>query len=91
VELDEFGLLRVDDRWVALSPIQERLMRQFLAEPGAPIARADIAEEIGVAGGSRSRTIDSHILRLRTRIQPLGLTIHTIRGRGFLLAAPQGA
>ncbi|HUQ39124.1 MAG TPA: winged helix-turn-helix domain-containing protein [Acidimicrobiales bacterium] len=88
-ELDDFGLLRVDDAWVALSPIQERLMRRFLAEAGAPVARAELAQEIGITSGSRSRTIDSHILRLRTRIQPLGLTIHTIRGRGFLLASPQ--
>jgi DNA-binding response OmpR family regulator len=88
-ELDEFGLLRVGEGWVALSPTQERLMRRLLARTGEPVARSELAEEIGVHGSTRSRTIDSHILRLRNRIRPLGLSIHTIRGRGFLLSPNQ--
>jgi DNA-binding response OmpR family regulator len=88
-ELDEFGLLRLGDGWVALSPTQERLMRRFLAHRGEPVARSELADAIGAAGSSRSRTIDSHILRLRHRIRPLGLIIHTIRGRGFLLSPNQ--
>ena len=39
-------------------------------------------------GGDRpgSGALRVHILRLRRRIAPLGLVIHTLPGRGYLLA-----
>jgi DNA-binding response OmpR family regulator len=87
-ELDEFGVLRHHGSWVALSPVQESLMRRLLARFGLPVPRQQLRAEVWPESAS-PRTIDAHMFRLRDRIQPLGLFIHTIRGRGFILAPAQ--
>jgi DNA-binding response OmpR family regulator len=87
-QLDEFGLLRHHGEWVALSPVQESLMRRLLAHFGSPVARRELTDDLWPEAPT-TRSIDTHMLRLRLRIAPLGLFIHTIRGRGFLLAPAQ--
>jgi two-component system response regulator TctD len=83
--LDEFGVLRTDDGWTALSPVQEHIVRTLVEHFGEPVARTDLADAAWPDGGRASHTIDIHIHRLRPRLAALGLVIHTLRGRGFLL------
>lgn len=82
--LDEFGVLRVGDAWVALSPVQEQLMRPLLARFGAPVARTTLTEAAW-PDGEPLRALDMHMAKLRARIAPLGLAVLTLRGRGFVL------
>jgi DNA-binding response OmpR family regulator len=83
--LDEFGVLRTVSGWVALSPLQERIMRLLIDNFGEPVARTDLAATAWPDGDRDRHTIDIHIHRLRPRLAEVGLIVHTLRGRGFLL------
>ncbi|HYF44961.1 MAG TPA: helix-turn-helix domain-containing protein [Acidimicrobiales bacterium] len=88
--LDEDGVLRADDGWVALPPVESRLAAQLLDRWGAVVSRADLARAGWPAGAPGRNALDVHVLRLRRRLEPLGLAIRTVRSRGYLLerAAP---
>jgi DNA-binding winged helix-turn-helix (wHTH) protein len=84
-ELDDDGLLRRDGAWVATSPKEELALRELLRHWRRLVSRqrlADAAWPEGVPGASALSTL---VHRLRRRIRPLGLTIKTIRSRGFVM------
>jgi hypothetical protein len=83
VRLDDTGILRLGQAWVALTPIEARLMRLFLDRAGTVVSRGELAS----AGwpGEASRALDPSLQRLRARIAPLGLRIVNIRRRGYIL------
>lgn len=85
VHLDEFGLLRSGDTWISLSPTQEVLMRALIEHRGEVVGRAQLAAAAWPSGGPDRHAIDVHIHKLRARVEALGLVIHTVRGRGFML------
>jgi DNA-binding response OmpR family regulator len=84
VLVDDDDILRRGDAWVALSPIEARLARAFLEDCGRLLGR----KTLGIAGWPdgvpNPRSVDSRIKSLRRRVAPLGLRIHSIRGRGYL-------
>ena len=82
--IDDDGLLRRRDQWVALSPIEARLARAFLERPGQLLGRKTLGNAGWPEGVPNDRSVDSRIKTLRPRVAPLGLRIHTIRGRGYL-------
>jgi DNA-binding winged helix-turn-helix (wHTH) protein len=84
VFIDEFGLLHRGRGWVALSPSQERILRVLLDRFGAPVRRQELIEAVW-PGNEPVRALDVAMTRLRAKIEPAGLLVHTIRGRGFLL------
>jgi len=85
--LDEFGVLTFGDGWVPLSPLEETIVRRLLDSFGTTVARDDLIAEAWPDGGRGPRAIDTKIHRLRNRLAPLGLAIHTVRRRGFVLDA----
>jgi hypothetical protein len=88
--LDDDGVLRVGERWVALPPVEARLARVLVDRFGAVVSR-DGLTRAGWPGGSSSRNaLDVHVLRLRRRLAPLGLAIRTVRSRGYLLERADG-
>ena len=88
--LDEDGVLRVGDRWVALPPVEARLAKVLVERFGAVVSR-DTLTRTGWPGGSTSRNaLDVHVLRLRRRLQPVGLAIRTVRSRGYLMERVPG-
>ncbi len=85
--LDEDGLIRMGDQWVALPPVEHRLAHALLAKLGTVVTR-DALSRAGWPDGAPGRNaLDVHVLRLRRRLAPLRLTIHTVRSRGYLLEA----
>lgn len=89
--IDDDGVLRVDDRWVALPPVEARLASALLERFGAVVSR-DSLTKAGWPGGSSSRNaLDVHVLRLRRRLAPLQLAIRTVRSRGYLLERANAA
>jgi DNA-binding response OmpR family regulator len=83
--LDEDGVLRVLDRWVPLPPMEARLMALLLERRGTVVSR-DALARAGWPGGAPGRNaLDVHVLRVRRRIEGLGLAIRTVRSRGYLL------
>ena len=69
-----------------LPPLVARLMGVLLGGFGQGVPTEDLLA--GGWGGARPGrgALRVHILRLRRRIAPLGLVIHTLPGRGYLLA-----
>jgi DNA-binding winged helix-turn-helix (wHTH) protein len=84
-EIDEDGLLRHQDAWVSLSPVEQALTRALLERFGAVVARDMLASRAWPEGAPTRNALDVHVLRLRRRLAPLGLEIRTVRSRGYLL------
>jgi two-component system, OmpR family, response regulator len=84
--LDADGVLRADGRWVALPPLESRVLGELLACPGDLVMRRDL-----VAAGwpddapADERALDGVVKRLRRRVGPLGVQIYTLPRLGFLL------
>jgi hypothetical protein len=84
-ELDADGLLRLADGWVSLPPVEARLATALLGRLGAVVSRDQLARAGWPKGAPGRNALDVHVLRLRRRIAPLGLSIKTVRSRGYLL------
>lgn len=82
--LDDDDILRRADQWVALSPIEARLARAFLANPGRLLGRTTLGRAGWPDGVPNDRSVDSRIKTLRRRVGAFGLHIATVRGRGYL-------
>ncbi|MCX7620104.1 MAG: winged helix-turn-helix domain-containing protein [Acidimicrobiales bacterium] len=83
--LDTDGVLRFDGRWVSLPPVEARLMRALVARFGAVVSREHLTRAGWPDGSPGRNALDVHVLRLRRRIEPIGLVIKTVRSRGYLL------
>ena len=84
-DLDEHGVLRFRGRWVPLPPVEARLTAALLDRFGAGGSRA-ARTRAGWPGGAGGRNpLDVHVLRLRRRLNGVGLAIRTVRARGYLL------
>ncbi len=84
-EIDGDGLLHAGDEWVALPPIEQRLATMLIERPSAVVSRETLSRA-GWPGETATRNaLDVHMLRLRRRIEPLGLSIRTVRSRGYVL------
>ena len=82
--LGDHGVVWRGPTWVALSPIEERLTAAFLARPGRVLSRRRLEQLGWPSGVPNSRAIDARIKVLRTRVAPIGVRIHTVRGQGYL-------
>lgn len=83
--LDEWGVLRFGTRQVTLPPLEARLA-SVLVEAFRSVVRRDDLTRVGWPGDNPGRNaLDVHILRLRRRVEPIGLSIRTVRSRGYLL------
>jgi DNA-binding winged helix-turn-helix (wHTH) protein len=85
-ELDADGLLRFGGRWVALSPVQARVVAVLLDRFGDTVTTYD--ELRAAAWGSSDRSpqaLATLVKRLRRRIEPIGLDVLTVRLRGYVL------
>ncbi len=83
--LDGDGVLRVNGTWVSLPPVEARLTNALLSRYGSVVSRDALASSGWPEGAPGRNALDVHVLRLRRRIAPLGLTIRTVRSRGYLL------
>ncbi len=71
---------------VALRPLEFKLLVLFLENPGRVFSRADLLEEVwGMPGDLSTRTVDTHIRRLRSRLGPYEDAIETVPGFGYRL------
>lgn len=83
--LDGDGVLRNGDSWVALPPIESRLVGVLLERFGRVVSRAELLEHGWPDEQPNRNVLDVHVLRLRRRLEPLGLSIRTVRKRGYVL------
>ncbi|MEY2470324.1 MAG: two-component system, OmpR family, response regulator [Actinomycetota bacterium] len=86
--LDGDGVLRFDDAWVSLPPVEARLTRAMVDRFGSVVGRETLARAGWPEGTAGRNALDVHVLRLRRRLASVGLVIRTVRSRGYLLEAP---
>jgi DNA-binding response OmpR family regulator len=84
-EIDDFGVLRLHGAWVALPPLEARLAEALLERLGAVTSRETLVRAGWPAEAPGRNALDVHVLRLRRRLQPVGLAIRTVRSRGYLM------
>jgi DNA-binding response OmpR family regulator len=84
-DLDEDGVLRFGGAWVSLPPVEARLTRALLDRFGAVVSRDSLARSGWPEGAPGRNALDVHVLRLRRRLESVGLAIRTVRSRGYLL------
>lgn len=75
---------------VPLTLLEFKLLHTLASRHGGVVDRDAILREVwGYGEHSRSRTLDTHVKRLREKLGPEGAWLHTVRGVGYMLAQPQ--
>jgi len=92
----EHGMLRVDperhrcfvqEQEIELTAKEFRLLATLMSRPGRVMTRERLLDEVwGSEITVTSRTIDTHLKRLREKLGPAGDLIETVRGVGYRFA-----
>lgn len=81
--------VRANDKPIDLTPREWALLDLLLNHPGRVLSKEQIAD--GLAGLDDQLTVNAvevHVSRLRTKIEPAGVHIRTVRGFGYLWEGP---
>ncbi len=74
----------IDRAEVLLRPLEFKLLHVFMRQPGHVLSRVQLLDEVwGVTGEGSTRTVDTHVRRLRDRIRPYADAIETVHGFGY--------
>jgi hypothetical protein len=79
------GLLSIGGHRLRLPPVEAALLARLGSPPESLHTREELAEAAWGDAAHERRSLDSRILSLRRRLDPLGLEIRAVRGRGFVL------
>lgn len=81
------GLLDFRGQRIAVPPTEARLLDRLAETPETLVGREELARLLWDDLPASRSSLTSRIHTLRKRLRPTGLTIHAIRGHGFLLTA----
>jgi two-component system, OmpR family, phosphate regulon response regulator PhoB len=89
LELDVDGYhVFVNGAEVHVSTLEMRLLVYLVEHRGRVRSREDLLEEVwGYKPGVSTRTIDTHVKRLRDKLGDAGSLVETVRGTGYRLSA----
>ena len=77
---------------VSLTALEFRLLKTLLERPGRVQTREVLLSDVwGIDAEITTRTVDTHIKRLREKLEVSGDIIETVRGVGYKLAVPDRA
>src|SRR5256885_14874400 len=95
---DRVGPLRVDpvahrafvqNEEVALTALEFKLLTTFMSRVGRLQTRAALLRDVwNLSGDLQTRTVDTHIKRLREKLGPGRDLIETVRGSGYRMVDP---
>lgn len=81
--------VRVGGQEVVLTALEFRLLRTLLERPDRVQTREVLLSDVwGIQAEIHTRTVDTHIKRLREKLGPAGDIIETVRGVGYKLSPP---
>ncbi|MEV4319505.1 winged helix-turn-helix domain-containing protein [Actinocrispum sp. NPDC049592] len=85
-KIDDNDVLRVGEKWLALSMSEAEVMNPLVADFRNVVSRSELAK-LTRGGDARERrnALDLRILRLRRRIATVNLEIVTVWRKGYLL------
>lgn len=76
----------IDGADLALRPLEFKLLTMLLEHPGRVLSRELLLEEVwGINGEVNTRTVDTHVRRLRERLGAHGEAVETVYGLGYKL------
>ena len=79
----------VDGREVALTALEFRLLEHLLARAGRVQSRELLLAEVwGLSSSLETRTIDTHVMRLRDKLGSARGFLETVRGVGYRIVDP---
>lgn len=82
-------LVTLDGAPLELRPLEFKLLVTLLTAPERTFSRSDLLAEVwGVAPSINTRTVDTHVRRLRERLGAYGDLVETVHGFGYRLRAP---
>ena len=83
--------VRVHGRPIDLTPREYALLELFVTRPGRVLSKEQIADSLfNVDGELSPNAIEVHVSRLRSKIEPAGVRIRTVRGFGYLWDGTDG-
>jgi DNA-binding response OmpR family regulator len=86
--MDDAGLVRFGEDWVALPPVEARIMSSLVAGWGVVVPREELTAAGWPENGIHGRNaLDVHITRIRKRLRGTRLALRTVRSKGYLLEA----
>jgi two-component system phosphate regulon response regulator PhoB len=82
----------VDQEEIHLTALEFRLLRTLMDRKGRVQSRDTLLSDVwGIEADVTTRTVDTHVKRLREKLGPAGKYIETLRGVGYRFAArPDG-
>ena len=79
----------VEGKEVALTALEFRLLEYLMTRPGRVQTREQLLEEVwGLSSSLETRTIDTHVMRLRDKLGPARALLETVRGVGYRIIDP---
>ena len=97
-EVCEAGILKVDtmahrvfvnDHEVPLTALEFRLLVTFMSRLGRVQSREQLLEDVWeMSSEIETRTVDTHVKRLREKLGPARDLLETVRGVGYRLVPP---
>lgn len=77
----------VDDSKINLTALEFKLLKQLVDTRGRVQSRDQLLSEVwGYSSDVTTRTVDTHVKRLREKLGPMGKYVQTIRGVGYKFA-----
>ena len=88
--VDEHGLLWLGRRWVPIPPSQVAVVEQLVDHAGRLVGADALRDIYAKTGGSADSTAMKAVMgRVGRRVRVVGLQLHNVRGRGYLLEVPR--
>jgi two-component system, OmpR family, phosphate regulon response regulator PhoB len=79
----------VEDKEVSLTALEFRLLEYLMTRVGRVQTRDQLLEEVwGLSSSLETRTIDTHVMRLRDKLGPARACLETVRGVGYRIVVP---
>jgi two-component system phosphate regulon response regulator PhoB len=79
----------VEGKEVSLTALEFRLLEYLMTRVGRVQTREQLLEEVwGLSSSLETRTIDTHVMRLREKLGPARSSLETVRGVGYRLVEP---
>jgi DNA-binding response OmpR family regulator len=88
--VEPWGQLSYEGRSEILSPIDHAITEKLVAHFDAAVNEQQLVEHAWPHGDGTATALRVHIYRIRKRIAPLGLSISSLRGRGYIMTARTG-
>lgn len=83
--VDAGGMLHCRGETLALSPKESQITRCFLEHLDHVVSREQLAQAAWPGHDVQPKTVEMHLVKLRRRLAPAGLSIATVRARGWVM------